>query len=370
MNGSTEFLAGRTMTNRVMIMAGGTGGHIFPALAIANKLRSQGVEILWLGTRGRLEEVLVPKNHYDIAYIDVKGIRRNGFWRKLGSPFMILRALFESFGIIKKFKPDVVIGMGGYASGPGGLAAYLMGINVVLHEQNAAAGMTNRLLSKVASRILLGFPGAFSGPKVSVVGNPVRDEIVALNNTKKIDVNKKKFNILIVGGSLGAQALNEIVPKALMHFNGTGADVEVVHQCGKDNSEKTRVLYEGAEFKVNVTDFIDNMQQAYLDADLIICRAGALTVCEVAAALVPAIFVPLPSAVDDHQSKNAQTLVDHHAGVKILQKDLNDQDLYNRILEFYKDRSKLVEIQKNLKEIAITDASDKVVDVLRSYFKS
>ena len=199
-------------------MAGGTGGHVFPALAIAKALEKQGVEILWLGTRGRMEEQLVPKYGFDIKYIDVKGVRRNGLKTLLKAPFMIVKAIMQARKVIQEFKPDVVLGMGGYASGPGGAAAFLSGIPVVLHEQNAAAGMTNKLLFKIASRVMLGFPGAFKGDKVTVVGNPVRESIIALNSIERC-YDKPVINIAIVGGSLGAQALSNLVPKALTKFN-------------------------------------------------------------------------------------------------------------------------------------------------------
>lgn len=352
------------MTKRVLIMAGGTGGHIFPALAIANKLRQNGVEILWLGTRGRLEEVLVPKNGFDIAYIDVKGIRRNGLLRKLTAPFMIVRALLQSIKIILKFKPQVAIGMGGYASGPGGLAAFLLGIKVVLHEQNAAAGLTNRLLFKIASKVLLGFKGAFTGNKVEVVGNPVREEIISLYKKHEISDASKPLNILIVGGSLGAMVLNNEVPKALALFKD---NISVLHQCGKGNSDKVRVLYANCQFKYEVTDFIDDMAKAYTDADLIICRAGALTVSEVCVANVPAIFIPLPSAVDDHQTKNAQFLVNEQAAILMPQSQLDVNKLYECILNLNKHRELLVRMQDKMQSLAITDASDKVCEIIKSY---
>lgn len=197
---------------KVLVMAGGTGGHVFPALAIAKALEKQGVEILWLGTRGRMEEQLVPKYGFDIKYIDVKGVRRNGLKTLLKAPFMIVKAIMQARKVIQEFKPDVVLGMGGYASGPGGAAAFLSGIPVVLHEQNAAAGMTNKLLFKIASRVMLGFPGAFKGDKVTVVGNPVRESIIALNSIERC-YDKPVINIAIVGGSLGAQALNNLVDR-------------------------------------------------------------------------------------------------------------------------------------------------------------
>ena len=365
MSGVTVSLELKMTAKNILIMAGGTGGHIFPALAIAKQLKQEGHNILWLGTYGRLDEVLVPKHGFDIAFIDVKGIRGNGLKRKLIAPFMITKALLQSLKIINKFKPDVVVGMGGYASGPGGLAAFLKGIPLILHEQNAAAGLTNRLLFKLASKVLLGFEGAFSGNKVSVVGNPVRAEIIALNGRPCTATQESKLKILIVGGSLGAVALNEKIPDTLTKF----ADkIEVLHQCGKGNSQKVSALYKDAQFKVQVSDFIDDMAKAYSETHLVICRAGALTVSETICANVPAIFIPLPSAVDDHQTKNAKFAVDRGGALLIAQKDLSGNYLYEAIDDLLKHREKLCAMQKSMHDMAKIDSTSTVVDIIKSYF--
>lgn len=358
------------MTERVVIMAGGTGGHVFPALAIAHRLRAMGVEILWLGTRGRLEEELVPRHHYDIAYIDVRGLRRNGLRRKLGAPFMIARAVAQARRVLRDFDPAVVLGMGGYASGPGGLAAWLLGIPVVLHEQNAAAGLTNRLLSRVASRILLGFPGAFAGPRVRVVGNPVREEIAALRGRGRPDFRRSTLHVLVLGGSLGAAALNELVPRALKLLAASGAALEVVHQCGREHVQNTSAHYEGAAFAVQVTPFIEDMARAYLGSDLVICRAGALTVSEITAAQVPALFIPLPTAVDDHQYKNAMTLAGCGAGLCIRQGDLEEQGLCEVLRDLWEDRSRLEAMHERLSALPAGDACAEVVAELGAFFAS
>src|SRR5574344_1978377 len=216
--------------------------------------------------------MLVPKYGFNIKYIDVKGIRRNGIMALLKAPFMILKSVMQARKIIKEFKPDVVLGMGGYASGPGGVAAFLSGVPVVLHEQNAAAGMTNKLLFKIAKRVMLGFPGAFEGQKVTVVGNPVRNSILSLHDEVR-DYSREKLRISIVGGSLGARALNELIPLALTKFDDS---IEVIHQCGKGNAQKVEPLYKDAKFSVECKDFVDDMDKLYKDSDLIICRAGAL----------------------------------------------------------------------------------------------
>jgi len=347
---------------RVMIMAGGTGGHVFPALAIAEKLKSQQVEVEWLGTRGRMEEMLVPKYGYNIHYIDVKGVRRNGLKTMLKAPFMIVKAVLQAKKILREFKPDLVIGMGGYASGPGGFAAYLMKIPLLVHEQNAAAGLTNKLLFKLADTVMLGFPGAFEGKKVKVVGNPVRDSIRILHEQERA-YNTLPLRITIVGGSLGAQALNNIVPLGLKKFTDNNV-ISVVHQCGKGNSSKVLPLYEGASFEYQVCDFIDDMQSLYKNTDLIICRAGALTVAETACAGVPAIFIPLPTAVDDHQTKNASFLRDIGAAYIIPQSELTAESLYAKIAPLVKDMEILGNMSALLKKNAITDATDKVMEVI------
>lgn len=318
------------MGKRVLVMAGGTGGHVFPALAIVKELQARGHEVQWLGTKGRIEEQVVPKEGITLHYIDVKGVRRNGVMSLLKAPFMVMHAIFQAKKVIAAFKPDVVIGFGGYASGPGGMAAYLSSVPVILHEQNAAAGMTNRILSKVAYKILLGVGQAFSGPKVESVGNPVRAPILALHAQERNFAHADgKTRILIIGGSLGAKALNEQVPLALKHFKQD--EISVLHQCGKGQSQATAALYEGASFDYQTSDFIEDMAQAYSNADLVICRAGASTVSELSVAKLPAIFVPLPTAVDDHQTKNALSLVNAQGAKLLAQRDLNEQSLYELI---------------------------------------
>ncbi len=347
---------------RVLIMAGGTGGHVFPALAIAKKLMDEGCQILWLGTRGRMEEQLVPKYGINIEYIDVKGIRKNGVRTKLSAPFMVLKAVLQAKRVIKKFRPQVVLGMGGYASGPGGVAAYLQGIPVVLHEQNAKAGLTNRLLFKIAKRALLGFPGAFTGSKVTVVGNPVRESIVKLNELVR-DFTLNPLKISIIGGSLGARALNEIVPEALMNFKSDS--IKVVHQCGKGNSENVKKAYQKAAFDVSVSDFVDDMDDLYKNTDLIICRAGALTVAEVTCAGVPAIFVPLPTAVDDHQYKNASFVQKEGGAVIFRQHELTSEILFNTINDLNNNRAKLEQMSQNAKHCAKLNATEKAVEIIK-----
>jgi UDP-N-acetylglucosamine--N-acetylmuramyl-(pentapeptide) pyrophosphoryl-undecaprenol N-acetylglucosamine transferase len=335
-------------------MAGGTGGHVFPGLAVAKALRTEGWDIHWLGTAERMEANVVPKHDIPIHFIPVKGLRGKGVSARIQGGIALLKSLLSARRIIKHIQPDIVVGFGGYASGPGGIAAKTLGIPVLIHEQNAAAGMTNKLLSKVAHRVLLGFEDAKAqfanvASKVHVVGNPVREDIWQVSDKSQsqkvtqsesqavnssVNVLEKSsytasengtssLNMLVVGGSLGAQVLNEVVPQVCSALKG----LSIRHQCGKDNATSVKQTYDnlGADkVDVVVSDFIDDMADAYEWADFIVCRAGALTVSEVAAAGRAAIFVPLPHAVDDHQTKNAQSLVKQSAGVMIVQSVLKE----------------------------------------------
>ncbi|MBQ3681863.1 MAG: undecaprenyldiphospho-muramoylpentapeptide beta-N-acetylglucosaminyltransferase [Succinimonas sp.] len=359
---------------KILIMAGGTGGHVFPGLAVADEL-SKGEdpwEVLWLGTRERMEADLVPRHGYPIEFIKVQGIRRNGFMRKLLSPFMILRAVAEAFSLIRKFRPDVVLGMGGYASGPGGLAARLLGIPLVLHEQNAAPGMTNRMLSHIASKVLLGFPGAINKKGAEFVGNPVRKAIKDLHDELPKDFSGEKLQVLVVGGSLGAQALNERVPGAVKKALDAGAKIEIFHQTGKGNSAGVRDLYASLgvpETVYQVSDFIDDMAAAYRSHHLIVCRAGALTAAEIGASGMPAIFVPLPTAVDDHQTKNARSFSDNGAGITMPQPELTEESLSKYFLDFAEHREKLAAISEKAQSQTRLDAAAEIAAICRSSAK-
>jgi UDP-N-acetylglucosamine--N-acetylmuramyl-(pentapeptide) pyrophosphoryl-undecaprenol N-acetylglucosamine transferase len=353
---------------KILIMAGGTGGHVFPGLAVAKELsKNDEFEVLWLGTKERMESVIVPKNGFNIKFIKIQGIRRNGILRKIFAPFKILRAVYEAIQVIREFKPNVVLGMGGYASGPGGLAAKILGIPLVLHEQNAAPGLTNRLLAKIATKILLGLPKAFAGSNVLYVGNPVRKEVADLNKLLPREFPVDKIRVLIVGGSLGAQILNEVVPKAISLCRNNGINIEVLHQTGKGNSIFVKKMYEDLSIVdgVIISDFIDDMAQAYCSSDIIICRAGASTVAEVSAVGIPAIFVPLPSAVDDHQTKNAQSLSDIGGAICLAQKDLSSEVLAKHITELASDKSKLSQMSKIVGEVAKLTATQDAAAVCR-----
>ena len=354
------------MTNKtktLLVMAGGTGGHVFPGLAVADKLKNEGWQVSWLGTAARMEAKLVPEHGYEIDFIDVAGIRGNGLKRLLAAPFQILKSIFQARKVLKKRNVDLVLGMGGFASGPGGIAAWTLGIPVVLHEQNAAAGMTNRLLARFSKKVLMGFGDAFSGEKAVLVGNPIRKELLALTD-KIITTPEGALKVLIIGGSLGARVLNETVPKALLNFKAS--DVSILHQTGKGNSDTVLEAYKDSHFEYQAHDFITDMAAAYDWADVIICRAGALTVAEVAIVGLPAIFVPLPHAVDDHQTKNAMSLVNTNAAMLIAQKELNPDKLSECLLTLSQNRQLLNTMSQNCKNVAIRDATEQVAAVCNS----
>ena len=362
-----------TSTPKVMIMAGGTGGHIFPGLAVAKELSKRGWEVCWLGTKDRMEARIVPQNGIHIRFIEVAGIRGNGFLRYLKAPFMVLKSVMQALSVIKEEKPHVVLGLGGYASGPGGIAARLSGLPLMLHEQNAVPGMTNRILSKIAQRVLVAFPETdLAKRKEIVVGNPLRHELLDVldkvqqkaGNTESGMVSEQdKINVLVVGGSLGARVFNEELPKVFANVE-QATHCRVVHQTGRGNHDAVVATYQRVmpNFDVEVTEFIDDIAEAYQNADLIICRAGALTVSEVAAVGRAAIFVPFPAAVDDHQTKNAGWLAAHGAAKIIQQKDMLSGELELKLNVLLSRKSSLLGMGQKAKALAITDATQKVAD--------
>ncbi|MDN3653564.1 undecaprenyldiphospho-muramoylpentapeptide beta-N-acetylglucosaminyltransferase [Thalassotalea ponticola] len=349
----------------ILIMAGGTGGHIFPGLAVAQYLQQQGWHIHWLGTADRMEAELIPERNIDISFINISGLRGKGWRSKLSMPFKVLQSVLQSLQVINKVQPDVVLGMGGYASAPGGVAAWLKRIPLVLHEQNAVAGMTNRYLAKIASKVLSAFPDAFKdNVSYEVVGNPVRADITSLDYQIQ-EHNSKR--VLVVGGSLGAKVLNETVPQAISQIKLQGIDVW--HQTGKGNQQAVEQAYQGYKInsdKVTVSEFIDDMAKAYQWADVVICRAGALTVSELAIAGRPAIFIPLPHAVDDHQSKNAQFLVDAGAAYSLPQAQLSATLLSRKLNLLFSSQSALQKMAKASKAVSSPDATERVALVCRS----
>lgn len=342
---------------RAMIMAGGTGGHVFPALAVADILRANGWQVEWLGGAGRMEEKLVPKAGIKLNYLQVRGLRGNGLKGKLAAPLMLVRAVWQAWRVLRRFRPDVVVGFGGFASGPGGLAAVLNRSPLLIHEQNAVAGMTNRYLARFAKQVFQAFPGALNDAEV--VGNPVRRSILSLPvPSERYGSRAGALRLLITGGSQGASALNEQLPPLLTEELFAGP-IEVRHQCGKGRVAATQKHYNGTVVKANVTEFIDDMDAAYSWADLVICRAGALTVSEVAAAGVAALFIPFPAAVDDHQTRNARWLVDAGAARLLAQKELNAA-AFLQALEGANQREALLKMANKARELAVTNSAELV----------
>ena len=352
----------------VMMMAAGTGGHVFPALAVAKALQQHGIQVSWLATPAGMENRLLKNHDIPIYQIDIQGVRGNGAVRKLLAPFKILKATLSAMKYMKQLNVEAVAGFGGYVAGPGGLAARILGIPIIVHEQNAIAGFTNLQLSRIATTVCQAFPSTFPAQaKIVTTGNPVRQEITAIAQPELRYQEREKaglpLRILIVGGSLGAQALNERVPAALQQLS---VPLSVYHQCGQNHAETTQVRYENKPdtLNVEVRPFIEDMAQAYSDADLIICRAGALTVTEIATAGVAAIFVPLPSAVDDHQTANAKFLAQHGAA-KVCPQATLTADSLAEILKPLMDRTLLSEMAVKARQLAHPDATQHVVRLIQ-----
>lgn len=319
-----------------MIMAGGTGGHVFPALAVADHLRALGWRVVWLGARTGMEATLVPKHGYEMAWVRFSGLRGKGLVAKLLLPLNLLVAFWQALRALRALRPDVVLGMGGYIAFPGGMMAALLGRPLAIHEQNSIAGLSNRVLAGVADHVLVAFPDALRN--ATFVGNPVREAIARVAPpAERFAGRDGPLRILVVGGSLGAAALNDIVPKALAQLPAEARPV-VTHQSGAKHVDALRANYARAGVDANAVAFIDDMARAYADADLVICRAGATTVAELAAAGVAAILVPFPFAVDDHQTTNARYLADAGAGVLVQQRDLTPDALAGLLRELSREQ--------------------------------
>lgn len=308
-----------------LIMAGGTGGHIFPGLAVAQALHDKGWRVHWLGAPNSMESRLVPPKGFPLETINFSGVRGKGLRTLLGLPLRLLRALAQSRQVLRRVRPDVLVGLGGYITMPGGLMGVLMGKPLVLHEQNSVAGMANRVLATMARRVFTAFPNVLK--RGQWVGNPLRAEfLVQATTTERFAGRSGPLRVLVVGGSLGARALNSIVPQALSLIPEAQRPL-VTHQSGEKQIDELRANYAAAGVQADLTPFIDNTAQAFADADWVICRAGASTVTEIAAVGAPALFVPFPSAVDDHQTHNARFLVDQGAGWLIPQGELTPRVL-------------------------------------------
>jgi len=342
------------MAKRIVIMAGGTGGHVFPALAVAQTLIEKGWQVSWLGTRKGLEGRVIPEQGIEIDWLSVAGVRGKGGLSKITAVLLLIKACIQALKILRKRKPDVVLGMGGFVAGPGGLMAKLLGIPLIIHEQNRVPGTTNRLLARMARQVLEAFPDSFNKKlNATFTGNPLRKQFIGCAERKEAH---QGINILVVGGSQGAQILNEVVPDALAEL----AHVKVRHQTGAAMQKQVESRYKELGVTAEASAFIDDMVSAYQWADLVICRSGAMTVSEVAAAGIPAIFIPLPSAIDDHQTANARYLTDAGAGLILLQKDLNAASLVEHITTVVKQ---LDVMSKTAKQYARLDATDVVAGV-------
>ena len=349
-----------TAPRSVLIMAGGTGGHVFPALAAAHSLQQQGIQVEWLGTRRGIEARLVPAANIPIHYITVSGLRGKGIVDILKACYQVVVALWQSLKVLRQVRPVCVLGMGGFASGPGGLAAWLSGKPLVIHEQNAVAGTTNRLLAKLARRVLQGYPLPLGGDKGEHIGNPVRGEIVRLPVPSERGIGSTgNLKLLVLGGSLGAKPINDILPATLAQMDETSRP-EVWHQAGRDHDESVRALYQQHDVRARVEAFVDDMASAYAWADIVICRAGALTVAELSAAGTAAVMVPLPYAIDDHQTANARWLSDDRAGILLPQSEMTVKNLSNILQQFHTDRSALLAMASKARAKAKTDAAEQV----------
>jgi UDP-N-acetylglucosamine--N-acetylmuramyl-(pentapeptide) pyrophosphoryl-undecaprenol N-acetylglucosamine transferase len=346
---------------RIVVMAGGTGGHVFPALAVADELRARGVEVSWLGTRRGLEAELVPRAGFPIDYIQVSGLRGKGALSLLLAPAKLLLALWQSLNIISRRQPAAVLGMGGFVTGPGGLAAWLKRRPLLIHEQNARAGLTNRLLAPLARRVMEAFPGTFeAAEKVLHTGNPLRKSFIdAVPDEINTDSETRRLRLLVIGGSLGAARLNEVVPQTLAALDENQRP-EVWHQAGRRNIDAAQAAYAEAGMNARLEAFIDDMSAAYAWADVVLCRAGAMTIAELAAAGVPAILVPYPFAVDDHQTANAAYLADAQAAILVPQEQLNAEGLGEILVSLTAD--KLKSMAEAAGKLALLEATTQVVE--------
>ena len=346
-----------------LIMAGGTGGHVFPALAVATTLQAQGVNVHWLGTRSGLEAKVVPAAGFDMSFIKIKGLRGKGSLSWLLAPFKVFIAIIEALQVCLKVKPQIVLGMGGFVTGPGGVACRMLGKPLVVHEQNAIPGMTNKLLSKIAMRILCAFPNVFVAPgRVFHTGNPVRESILNIPKpAQRYTERTGPIRILVVGGSLGAQVFNEVVPHALASL-APELSYEVWHQTGKQKLTPTIENYKRQQITAKIVEFIDNMDEAYAWADVVICRAGAMTVAELSNVGLASILVPYPYAVDDHQTANAKYLSDSKAAILIQQVELTSKRLAKELTEMMSaGREYLLKMALQALEMGKPDATEQVV---------
>ncbi|MDH1262216.1 undecaprenyldiphospho-muramoylpentapeptide beta-N-acetylglucosaminyltransferase [Pseudomonas sp. GD03944] len=349
------------MSGNVLIMAGGTGGHVFPALACAREFQARGYRVHWLGTPRGIENELVPAAGLPLHLIDVSGLRGKGKLSLLKAPFQLIKALLQARKVVRELNPVCVLGMGGYVTGPGGLAAKLAGVPLIIHEQNAVAGTANRSLAPFASRVCEAFPNTFgASAKRRTTGNPVREELFL--ETPRAALSNRQPRLLILGGSLGAEPLNKLLPEALS-LVAAELRPEVFHQAGKQHDGVTAERYRAAGVEAQVAPFIQDMARAYAWADLVVCRSGALTISELAAAGLPSFLVPLPHAIDDHQARNADYLAKEGAAVLLPQRSTDAATLAAQLTEVLMHPERLNEMASTARRLAKPDATRTVVDI-------
>lgn len=347
------------MSKTLMVMAGGTGGHVYPAMAVADYLKAQGWTIVWLATEGGMENRLIEGKGYQKAIITMQGVRGKGLLGWMLLPIKLLKALSQSYQAIRQYQPNVVLGMGGFAAFPGGLMARLLSKPLVIHEQNSVAGLTNKLMSKIATRVLAAFPGALN--KALVLGNPVRADIaMAAHPEARFSEHQGALNILVVGGSLGAQALNDLIPQALANVPKASRPV-VIHQAGVKHIVALEANYQKHGVSADCRAFIDNMAEMYAQADFVICRAGAMTIAELSAVGLGSLLVPFPYAVDDHQTSNAAYLAEKNAAILIQQKELTVEKLVQIFVQLTRD--KCLKMAKQARSLGKPEATANVANV-------
>jgi UDP-N-acetylglucosamine--N-acetylmuramyl-(pentapeptide) pyrophosphoryl-undecaprenol N-acetylglucosamine transferase len=357
-------MSARASNKPILVMAGGTGGHVYPALAVARELQAHDQDIVWLGTQRGLEARVVPAAGIDMEWISVKGLRRKGIIALLVAPLQLAWALMQAISVIWRRRPSAVLGMGGFASGPGGLAAWLTRRPLVIHEQNAVAGLTNRLLARLARVVLQAFPGSFNSKVVAeTVGNPVRSDIASVA-TPSVRYSERDgpLRLLVVGGSQGALALNLTVPEALSMLDESQRPL-VRHQCGERTLEEARAAYAKHAVDVDLVPFIEDMAAAYAWADLVVCRSGALTVAELCAVGLPALFVPYPGAVDDHQTANARPMADAGAAIIIDESMLSPAVLAEQLRDWLRSRAELQRKAEKARDLAKPSALTRITEL-------
>ncbi len=355
------------MQKPIVVMAGGTGGHVFPALAVAENLRQRGEDVIWLGTRSGIEARVVPAADFAIEWLNVQGIRGKGLITLMLAPFRLLRACWQALRVLRRAKPKAVLGMGGFVSGPGGVMAWMLDIPLFLHEQNSIAGLTNRILSRFATRNYTAFPDAAAAiPHSECIGNPVRANLSELEppTTRLTTRIEAPMQLLVVGGSLGAAALNRILPQAIACLDRDQRP-KVRHQCGERHLQDCQQNYREAGVEAEVVSFIEDMQQAYAWADLVVCRAGALTISELTAVGLASLLIPFPYAVDNHQYHNARFLEQNNAAQIFIEEQLNVESLALKLKFFQQNRKVLVEMAVNARAQFQADASERLAsDIL------